>query len=184
MRGCTFDQAAHDLYSEGLALFKRMIETFQPEALIGTWANRVANYTGPMISRALEVKASDADRVHQLANDHNMVTPPVNTVMLVMGLCSAALPPRVGDGDVQKLLDMAEKGERMADLLPAIRKAVDSLKQQLGQSNHERDQLAQAIGEAAVEAGIARAVPMDGPTLLMLAGDMAKCIKRHDEAQS
>lgn len=60
---------------------------------------------------------------------------------------------------------------------------IADLRAVLTRVTHERDVLAEAIRDAAVKAGIARAdADLTGPHLLMLCGDMAECIKAQPSA--
>lgn len=86
-RDATLEQTCAELFSEGVIAYNRLVEKYQPEYLIITMAARVKSYVGPHERRwTFDVKLELADEVHNLANDNNIVTPSMTTIILGAGL--------------------------------------------------------------------------------------------------
>lgn len=78
-----------------------------------------------------------------------------------------------------RLMDIKpEKYAKAIDLCKNYNPHVEDVERQLEKAEHERNVLAEAIGEAARKAGIARDdVGLTGPHLILMANDMAECIR-------
>lgn len=86
-RDATLEQTCAELFCEGVITYNRLVEKYQPDYLIGALAARVKSHAGPHERRwTFDVKLERADEVHNLANDNNIVTPTMNTIMLGAGL--------------------------------------------------------------------------------------------------